>query len=109
MTCPEVEAAVEILQKDVAHLREVWVMMQAADKAALKIAAAEMERRLGNLNNEYERINQIQLNYVPREVYEARSKEQSDRITALERRVLPMLGGIAALWIAVQVLLHFVK
>ncbi len=72
--------------RELAHLRDMLTQrMDASDqlvderfaslKLALDLQAVELARRLDVLNGEAGRLSTMQASYVPREVYETRTKE----------------------------------
>ncbi len=85
----------------IARLQE---QLQGA-KDALALQAREYERRLDILNNEADRLRDIQATYLPRELYEAGHRELTTKIESLQKMVFIGLGII----LAVEALLRFIK
>ena len=52
--------------------------LRESDREALKLQAAEYERRLDNLNHEHARIAATQITYVSREIWDRAEKEDRD-------------------------------
>ena len=72
---------------------------------ATQIYTKEIERRLTLLNGEETRLRNIQLTYLPREIYEANNKLLSDRVDFLTKIIFIGLGGIGML----EIILRLVK
>jgi hypothetical protein len=64
----------EQLKTEQAHMREIVKLMNELSDKALKIGAAEYERRLELLNGEAERLRKMQETYLPRELFETMIK-----------------------------------
>ncbi len=110
---PEVEFE---LRRDIANLKELVTMQIEAlreltearfmsSSEALKIQAAEYERRLDALNGEAARLREIQSEYLPREVYDSEHKEINKKIELLALDTTRSEGthtgkseGISAAW-----------
>ncbi len=88
---PEIE---DQIREEIAKLKELLMLKTnsmeqlteekfagAAD--ALRIQAKEYERRLDALNGEAARLREIQSTYLPKEIYEAKQKEQDGKIDNL--------------------------
>ena len=73
-------------------------------KEALKIQAAEYERRLDILNGEAERLRQMQATYLPREVYDTQHESLEQRLEVVTKFMYVGIG----LAIAIEIILRFV-
>ena len=75
MNSRDIQAVEELLNQKIHSLEQVInTRLNAGDKA-LELQHKEYERRLDALNGEAERLHQMQLSYVNKEVYE-RDKER---------------------------------
>ncbi len=70
----------ELLLSKLGALEKLTEERFDSNKVALKIQAAEYERRLDFLNGEAERLRQMQSTYLPREVYEVKVDDLMNKI-----------------------------
>jgi hypothetical protein len=86
------------LEKKIAVLEE----RLEGSKDALRLQAAEYERRLDMLNGEAERLRQMQTTYVEKSVYEIAHKYLTEKIDAIQKIVWMAMGGLLLLEIALK-------
>ena len=86
------ETELAVLRAELKALREQTDLRFAAGEKALQLQAAEYDRRLAALNGEAERLRQMQVSFVPREVYEKLSQSQSALAAVNIERVLKLEG-----------------
>lgn len=63
------------LEREIAHIKELFRAELDAVKMAKELQAKEYERRLEILNGEAEQLRDMQATYVPRETFEAFQKQ----------------------------------
>lgn len=84
MTNMSITVAMEKLNDDVKHLKEIIELrFSGADKAA-EIAQQRLDERLDSMNALREQINQERGLYLPRESFDSAQNLLSARITSLE-------------------------
>jgi hypothetical protein len=90
---------------DAEFLKEIVELRFRSTDRALKIAAAELSRRLDILNHAHEQATAERAVYVRREVLDSKIERIEERIVALEK-----LAAIAVfLAVALPVAIRFVK
>ena len=76
-------------------LREHLEQLRVADKEAINIAREAVDRRLGEMNNMREQINQERGTFVRMDWYESKHKEIESRVSKLEEWQWKVIGGMA--------------
>ena len=80
MNSDDVQAVKELME---AKLHALRTRMDGQDRA-LDLQSKEYARRLDLLNGEADRLRQMQMTYVPRELYERNDAQRCEDIKALE-------------------------
>lgn len=84
-------------------LEKLYETNAAAQKEALKLQAAEYERRLFDLNGEAKRIAKVQAEHVSRELFDHVTEGLKERVIALEHYRVGIEGRIWGISVAVGV------
>ncbi len=71
--------------------KQLEIRLEERDKA-LGIQAAELSRRLDNLNHQHQQIQGIQLTYLPREIWKQQHDELSDRVDNNDQKLELLLS-----------------
>jgi tetrahydromethanopterin S-methyltransferase subunit F len=87
MTTSDVETIKELLTLQIAALEKRMCEKFVARDGAVQLQAREYERRLDILNGEAERLRQMQMTYLPREVAEKIEERREQDIKAIQRDV----------------------
>jgi len=88
---------VAVLRAELDALKKLSDERREADRDALKLQAAEYERRLAALNHEADQLRRMQATYLPREVYEAEARELRSRAEALKLTAAEHTGAAQSL------------
>jgi hypothetical protein len=80
-----------------------------SSERALNLQAREYERRLDMLNNEAERLRNMQITYLPREVYEVNHKLILEKLNKLSDWQITTLGQQSGLSFGWKILIGFLS
>lgn len=104
------------IEREIAHLKELYRIQGDAIKLALDLQAEEYERRLEILNGEAEQLRDMQATYLPRESFEAFQKQVIEDIEANKKEVIALnnwkstiVGQIALFGIALTVVMFLLN
>lgn len=104
----------EFLEAKIAALEKLLDTKTAATEKALELQAREYERRLDKLNHDHENTKQIQMTYLPREMFDATvTAWQSWRdgvnkqLTTIQTRSITWTAAIGVFFMVVTILLNY--
>lgn len=100
----DIEARIVTLEvahnKDIAYIKREFALQLASNDKALELQAAEISRRLNELNGEAERLKEMQGSYLPREKFddfERRTEIELKGVVALKGQIKGTIVMIAAI------------
>ena len=93
----------KINHKDSISLKSYFdTKLEASDKA-LQLQEREYARRLDDLNHEAERLRNMQVSYLPREVYDVNHKELCAKLEKLEAFNNQLIGKFSIIAVLISI------